>query len=154
MKKRVLVICVHNSARSQIAEEYIRLYGGDTFEAESAGLEPGELNPNVVKVLQEEGIDISEKKAESVFEFFKQGRTYHHVITVCSKEVEEKCPVFPGLTIHHNWPYPDPAELTGTDEEILAGTREIRDLIKEKVKDFVKTEDMENAEQPFQFKGE
>ncbi|MDT8297329.1 MAG: arsenate reductase ArsC, partial [Spirochaetaceae bacterium] len=73
-KKKILVICVHNSARSQMAEEYIRRFGGDKFDVESAGLEPGELNPLVVEVLKEDGIDISGKKTQDVFELYKEGR--------------------------------------------------------------------------------
>ena len=72
----VLFVCVHNSARSQMAETYLRTLGGDQFIAESAGLEPGKLNPNVVKVMAEEGIDISKNKTQSVFDLFKKGKKY------------------------------------------------------------------------------
>lgn len=91
MKEKVLFICVHNSARSQMAEEYLRKLASDRFEVESAGLEPGTINPLVVEVLKEEGIDITGKKTNSVFEFYKEGRRYHYVITVCSKEASERC---------------------------------------------------------------
>jgi arsenate reductase len=145
-KKKVLVVCVHNSARSQIAEEYIRKFGGDRFEVESAGLEPGELNPLVVEALKEDGIDISGKKTQDVFELYKKGRDYYHVITVCSREAGERCPVFPGPTVRHYWPYPDPAEFSGTREEKLEKVREIRDAIKEKIRSFVVDEDSAGAD--------
>jgi arsenate reductase (thioredoxin) len=81
----VLCLCVHNSARSQMAEAYFRVFGTDDFEVESAGLEPGILNPYVIRALREEGIDISGKKTQDVFALYKAGRTYQYVITVCSK---------------------------------------------------------------------
>ena len=136
-KVKVLVICVHNSARSQMGEEYIRKYGGDLFEVESAGLEPGTLNPLVVEVLQEEGIDITGKKTQSAFDLYNAGRSYDYVITVCSKEAQERCPLYPGTKKRLHWPFSDPSSLDGTHEEKLARTREIRDEIKEAVKAFV-----------------
>jgi len=145
-KKKVLVICVHNSARSQMAEEYIRLYGSERFDVESAGLEPGELNPLVVEALKEEGIDISGKATQDVFDLYKQGRDYYHVITVCSKEAGERCPIFPGPTLRHYWPFPDPSAFEGSRDEKLAKVREVRDAIKAKVKAFVEDEDLENAD--------
>lgn len=136
-KEKVLVICVHNSARSQMGEEYIRKYGGDIFEVESAGLEPGELNPLVVDVLKEEGIDITGKKTQSAFDLYKAGKSYDYVITVCSKEAHERCPIYPGTKKRLHWPFSDPSSLDGTWEEKLARTREIRDEIKEAVLSFV-----------------
>ncbi len=136
-KVKVLVICVHNSARSQMGEEYIRKYGGDLFEVESAGLEPGTLNPLVVEVLQEEGIDITGKKTQSAFDLYNAGRSYDYVITVCSKEAQERCPLYPGTKKRLHWPFSDPSSLDGTHEEKLARTREIRDEIKEAVKSFI-----------------
>jgi len=139
MKEKVLFICVHNSARSQMAEEYLRKFASDRFEVESAGLEPGTINPLVVEVLKEEGIDITGKKTNSVFEFYKEGRRYHFVITVCSKEASERCPVFPGIgpiqRLH--WPFDDPSRVTGTHEEKLSKVRAIRDQIKDKILGFV-----------------
>jgi len=139
MKEKVLFICVHNSARSQMAEEYLRKFASDRFEVESAGLEPGTINPLVVEVLKEEGIDITGKKTNSVFEFYKEGRRYHFVITVCSKEASERCPIFPGIgpiqRLH--WPFDDPSQVTGTHEEKLSKVRAIRDQIKDKILGFV-----------------
>ncbi len=136
-KPSVLFICVHNSARSQIAEEYLRQMAGDLFEVESAGLQPGELNPHVVEVLAEEGIDISGKKTQSVVDLYKSGKTYAYVITVCSREAEENCPIFPGPVRRLSWPFPDPSRFEGTPEEILDKTRKVRDVIKEEIRQFV-----------------
>ena len=95
-KKKVLFVCVHNSARSQMAEAFLKKYGGDRFEVESAGLEPGTLNPVVVEAMKEVGIDISQNKAKSVFDFYRQGKQYDYVVTVCNESEAGKCPVFPG----------------------------------------------------------
>ncbi len=94
-KHRVLFVCVHNSARSQMAEELLRKIAGDRFEVESAGLEPGTLNPHAVAALREEGIDITGKKTVSAFDLLKQGRYYTYVITVCDETSAESCPIFP-----------------------------------------------------------
>lgn len=135
---RVLFLCVHNSARSQMAEAYLKAFGGTGFEAESAGLEPGSLNPYVVRALQEDAIDISSHATQSVFDLYKAGRTYHYVITVCSKEAAERCPIFPGRAERLHWPFPDPSTFKGTDDEIMAGVREVRDAIREKVREFAR----------------
>lgn len=136
-KRKVLFICVHNTARSQIAEAYLRLFGGDFFEVESAGLTPGTLNPYVVQVMGEEGIDITHKVPQSVYDLYTAGRTYSYVITVCSREAEEGCPVFPGPVRRLSWPFPDPSKFEGSEEEILAKTREVRNVIKEEIRQFV-----------------
>lgn len=129
-KMRILFICRHNSGRSQIAEAYLRRFGGEALEIESAGMEPADrVNPLVVAVMKEEGIDLSDKKPQSVFELFKQGKLYSHVITVCH-DSENQCPVFPGITKRWFWPFPDPAAVTGSPDEKLARVREIRDMIK------------------------
>jgi arsenate reductase len=133
----ILCLCVHNCARSQMAEAYLRQLGGDLFEVESAGLEPGTLNPYVVRALQEEGIDISGKKTQDVFDLFKAGRLYRYVIMVCSKEAAERCPIFPGRVERLYWPFPDPSAFLGTDEQIMVQVREVRDAIKAKVQEFV-----------------
>ena len=134
---KVLFLCVHNSARSQMAEAYLNKLAGERFKAESAGLEPGKLNPNVVRALAEDGIDIAGKETRSVFDLFKAGKTYQVVVTVCDKEAAERCPIFPGLSEKLHWPFPDPSRFTGTDEEIMSRTREVRDMIKSAVMEFV-----------------
>jgi len=136
-KTKVLFVCVHNSARSQMAEAFLNALAGDRFYAESAGLEPGKINPFVVKVMKEVGIDISNNKIDSVFDFFKEGRIYTYVIAVCDAAKAEKCPIFPGVTNRLNWSFANPADFTGTDDEILAETRKVRDQIKEKIERFI-----------------
>ncbi len=130
-KIKVLFICQHNSGRSQIAEAYLRKFYGDHIEIESAGFEPAEeVNPMVVRVMAEVGFDLSDKRPQSVFELFKQGKLYEHVITVCH-DTESKCPVFPGITKRWHWPFPDPAAVEGTEAEKLEEVRKIRDMIKD-----------------------
>src|SRR5690349_20271486 len=130
---KVLFLCVHNSARSQMAEAYLKKLGGDKFKVESAGLEPGKLNPLAVEVMKEDGIDISNNPINDVFDFFKQGKTYRYVITVCDKEASDKCPLFPGMSEKINWSFSDPSKLGGTHVEKLEQTRKIRDQIKQAV---------------------
>ncbi len=133
MKQKVLFICVHNSARSQMAEAFLNDICGDHFEARSAGLEPGTLNPVAVEAMREVGIDISQKGTQSVFDVFKSGELFAYVITVCDETSADSCPIFAGVTQRLNWSFPDPAALKGTHEERLAGTREIRDQIRERI---------------------
>ena len=134
-KKKFLFVCVHNSARSQMAEAFLNKYGSDRFEAESAGLEPGKLNPVVIEAMKEVGIDISQNKTKSVFDFYKQGKQYDYVVTVCDESQAEKCPVFPGTaaTKRMHWGFDDPSSFQGTWEEKLAKTRLVRDQIKQKI---------------------
>ena len=140
MKKlKVLFVCVHNSARSQMAEAFLNLLAGDQFEAESAGLEPGKLNPIVVKAMKEISIDISNNQTKSVFDFFKQGRFFNFVISVCDEANAERCPIFPGITNRLGWSFEDPASFTGTEEEKLKQTRLVRDSIKAEIETFIKT---------------
>jgi len=136
-KIRVLFVCIHNSARSQMAEAFMNQLGGDKFEAHSAGLEPGKLNPIVVESMKEIGIDISGKKTQGVFDLLKNGEFFGYVITVCDEASGERCPLFPGVgkTIH--WGFPDPSALQGTHEDKLQETRRIRDIIKTKVAEFI-----------------
>ena len=133
MKKKVLFVCIHNSARSQIAEAFLENMGGDRFEAHSAGLEPGELNPLVVDVMKEVGIDISEKETNSVFDYFKKGKLFSYVITVCDQASSEKCPIFPGIVKKINLSFPDPSSFEGSYQEKLEKTRMVRDEIKETI---------------------
>lgn len=97
IKHKVLFVCIHNSARSQMAEAFLNKHGPRQFETESAGIEPGKLNPNVVKVMQEVGIDLSRKGTQGVFDLFRQGKFYNAVITVCDAASAERCPIFPGV---------------------------------------------------------
>ncbi len=136
-KKKVLFVCIHNSARSQMAEELLRQLAGDRFEVESAGLEPGNLNPFAVEVLKEKGIDITGKKTQKAFDLFKQGRRYNYVVTVCDEANAERCPIFPGTLQKLHWGFPDPSSLNGSHEERLAKTRAVRDQIEVKIKDWL-----------------
>ncbi len=131
---RVLFLCVHNSARSQMAEAFLKKHGGGEFQAESAGLEPGKLNPYVVRGMLESGIDISGNLTKSVFDLAKVGKTYDVVVTVCSKEASERCPFFPGLSKKIHWPFDDPSSFKGSDEVIMDGVRQVRDEIEIAVK--------------------
>jgi arsenate reductase len=134
---KVLFLCVHNSARSQMAEAFLVKHGGGRFEAESAGLEPGRLNPFVVRAMAEVGVDISHNATKSVFDLFEARKVYQVVVTVCSKEAAERCPVFPGLSKKIHWPFDDPSSFTGSDEEIMVRVRKVRDQIEEAVREFV-----------------
>ena len=136
MKKRVLFICEHNSARSQIAAAFLRKHGGDDYDVESAGLEPTELNPLAVAVMREAGIDISDQKPQSVFGLFKQGKLYQTIIAVC-QPAADKCPIFPGVAKRLHWPFDDPAHFTGTWEEKLSQTRQVRDQIEDTIKEWI-----------------
>jgi arsenate reductase len=133
MKTKVLFICVHNSARSQMAEAWLNLLCPDHFEAHSAGLEPGALNPLAVEAMREVGVDISGKKTQAVFDVFKSGQLFPYVITVCDETSAQKCPIFPGVTKRLHWSFPDPSALTGTYQLRLEGTRKIRDQIRARV---------------------
>ncbi len=138
-KTRVLFICIHNSGRSQMAEALLRHLGGERFEAESAGFEPGTLNPIVVEALKEIGIDISQAKTKSVFDLYKQGRMYQYVVTVCDESSAERCPMFPGIIRERmHWSFKDPSSFQGSHEERLAKTRGVRDEIKAKIEEFVR----------------
>ncbi len=138
LKHKVLFVCIHNSARSQMAEAFLKQLGGDKFEAESAGIEKGSLNPNVVKVMAEAGIDISNNKTKEVFDLLRQGKTYQAVITVCDAANAERCPVFPGMVKRIGWSFADPSAFTGTAEEKLEQIRKVRDEIRVKILEFIK----------------
>ena len=139
-KQKVLFVCIHNSARSQMAEAYLNALGGDRYEAESAGIEPGVLNPIVVDAMKEEGIDISGNATKDVFTFLRQGKVYSYVVTVCDETAAERCPVFPGTGARLHWGFPDPGALTGTRDEKLEKTRQIRDNIRRQVEAFLRSD--------------
>jgi arsenate reductase (thioredoxin) len=133
MKKKVLFVCIHNSARSQMAEAFLNQICSEEFEAHSAGLEPGKLNPTVVEVMQEISIDISGNQTKAVFDMIKSGEMFAYVITVCDEASAERCPIFPGVTTRLHWSFPDPSKFQGTHEEKLEQTREVRDAIKQQI---------------------
>lgn len=133
MRPKVLFICVHNSARSQMAEAWLNKICGQFFEARSAGLEPGSLNPLAIEVMKEIGIDISHKQTHSVSEVSESGQAFDYVITVCDESSAERCPIFPGLSKRQHWSFADPSQVTGNREEKLERVREIRDQIRVKI---------------------
>jgi arsenate reductase len=133
-KKRVLILCTGNSARSQMAEGLLRHYGGDKFEAESAGVIQSFVRPQAIEAMREIGIDISNHRSKSVDEF--AGQDFDHVITVCDN-AKESCPVFPGNVRRIHWSFDDPAEAVGNDEEKLAVFRRVRDEIKVRLDNFI-----------------
>ena len=133
MKENVLFVCIHNSARSQMAEELLRKMAGARFEVESAGIEPGKLNPYVIEVLKEDGINLTGKKTQAVNDLLKAGKKYHYVITVCDETSAERCPVFPGRHQRIHWGFPDPSKFTGSREEILKKVKEVKGAIEAKI---------------------
>ncbi len=134
-KTRVLFLCTGNSARSQMAEAFLRKYGSDYFEVYSAGLEPKGINPYTIQVMNELGIHLSGQWSKSISEYWLK-KTFGYVITVCSR-AEQNCPFFPGITTRLHWPFDDPAERKGSQEECLAKFRAVRDQIDAKVRAWV-----------------
>ncbi len=137
MKKNIIFICIHNSARSQMAEAYVKHFAGDTFETFSAGIEHGKLNPVVVEAMKLENIDISKNSTNSVDEFIDGHISFDYVVTVCDETSAEKCPYFPGQGKRLHWGFEDPSSLSGSDEDKLKSTIEIRDQIKKRVLEFL-----------------
>ena len=130
-----MFLCTGNSARSQMAEAFLRKYGGDQFEVHSAGLDPTVINPFTVKVLEEIGIDTSDQYAKSLETYLGKVH-FSYLITVCSN-AEERCPIFPGMGTRIHWPFEDPAAFQGSDEEKTEKLREIRNQIEEKIKGWI-----------------
>lgn len=139
---KVLFVCVHNSARSQMAEAFFNQYATVNDSAESAGIKPGTLNPYVVRAMAEKGIDISGNKTKGVFDLYKEGKTLSHVIAVCD-EASQQCPIFPGVSNMLSWSFPDPSSFMGSDEEIMEQVRVVRDAIEVKVKEFINNHKVE-----------
>jgi arsenate reductase (thioredoxin) len=135
-RTRVLFLCTGNSARSQMAEAFLRRYGGDRFEVHSAGLDPRGIDPLTVRVMQERGCDLSRHTSKGIKEYL--GKVlFQYLVTVCS-EAEKSCPtVWPGVSYRLHWLFEDPAAFEGSEEERLAKFREVRDQIERKVRDWV-----------------
>ena len=133
-KKRVLILCTGNSARSQMAEGLLRHDGGDKFEVESAGVEPSRVRPQAIEAMSEIGIDISGHRSKSVDEFI--GQEFDYVITVCDN-ANERCPVFPGKTTRIHWSFDDPAASEGDEAERLAVFRRVRDEIRGRLRELI-----------------
>jgi len=135
-KRRVLILCTGNSARSQMAEGLLRHMGNERFEVWSAGTHPSHLNPLAVRAMRELGVDISAHRSKSVDEF--HGQEFDYVITVCD-QAKENFPVFPGRTERIHWSFDDPAAAEGSEMERLAVFRRVRDEIRERLKEFLKS---------------
>jgi arsenate reductase len=127
-KAKVLFLCTHNTARSQMAEAFLKKFAGDRFEVFSAGTEPREIDPLAQKVMAEAGLDLSQQRSKSVVDFLGK-ITVGYLIIVCEK-VEENCPItFPGFRYRLYWPFEDPVAFVGSEVEKLAKFREVRDMI-------------------------
>ncbi|HUJ45364.1 MAG TPA: arsenate reductase ArsC [Opitutaceae bacterium] len=127
-KPRALILCTGNSCRSQMAEAFLRAAAGDLIEVHSAGSKPtGRVHPLAIQVMQEIGIDLSTARSKPLTEFLHS--PVQTVITVCS-QADQDCPIFPGQVHRHRWPFDDPAKATGTDAEVLAVFRRLRNEIR------------------------
>jgi arsenate reductase len=133
-KHRVLFICTHNSARSQMAEGWLRHLAADKFEAFSAGTEATKVRPQAIRAMAEVGVDISGHQSKTLQRYLSE--PWDYVITVCD-EANEACPVFPGGKYRFHWSLPDPSKATGNPEEQLDVYRGVRDTIKRRVKEFL-----------------
>ncbi len=136
-KNKILFVCIHNSARSQMAEAYLKEMASESFDTYSAGIEPGSLNQIVVDVMKTDGIDISANKVNSVNEFLDQKIKFDYVVTVCDETSAEKCPYFPGNGKRLHWGFEDPSSINGSIEDRINQTIQIRDQIKRRVKEFL-----------------
>jgi len=143
-KIRVLFLCTGNSARSQMAEAFLRRYAGDHFEVFSAGLEPRPINPLTLRVMEEIGYDLSDHYSKDVGQFlFRQH--FGYVITVCAR-AEASCPIFPGVVTRLSWPFEDPAAYQGSETEQLAKFREIRDQIDARIRAWLRDQGLSAGE--------
>ncbi|MEX0624914.1 MAG: arsenate reductase ArsC [Chloroflexota bacterium] len=133
-KRRVIFMCTHNSARSQMAEAMLREFGGDTFEAFSAGTEAAGIRPETIQVMNEIGIDISGQRSKTIDEFRGQG--FEWFITVCD-DAQKNCPVLPGVQEVAHWSIEDPSLAEGTPDDRLAAFRRARDLIRNRLRLFI-----------------
>ena len=133
-KKRVLILCTGNSARSQMAEGLLRHSAGDRFEVESAGTKPGQVRPEAIAVMRELGIDISGHHSKHLDQFV--GQHFDYVLTICDS-ARESCPLFPGNTINIHRNFEDPAALEGTEQERLALFRQVRDELRAYLRTFL-----------------
>lgn len=134
-KKRILVLCTGNSARSQMGEGLFRHEGGDGYEVHSAGTKASRVRPEAIAAMRELGIDISGHRSKSVDEF--AGQSFDYVVTVCDN-ARDNCPVFPSGTVRLHWSFEDPAAVEGSEEDRLSAFRRIRDQIHDRVRSFFK----------------
>lgn len=136
-KKKVLFVCIHNSARSQMAEELLRKLASDKFDVESAGIEPGKVNPLAIEVLMHRGIDIKGKITQSVEDVIRKKIDYDYVITVCDETSAERCPIIPGAKKRLHWSFDDPSSFQGQWDDQVVKTMEICCKIENKIKEWL-----------------
>lgn len=134
--KSVLFVCIHNGARSQMAEAFVNAWCHGALRAYSAGLESGNLNPIVVEAMAELQLDISQNRTKTVADPEVRGRAYDYVVTVCDESRAEACPIYPSTGARLHWSFPDPSAFTGTPDEKLERTREVRDDIAARIRMF------------------
>jgi arsenate reductase len=132
-KPNVLFICVHNSGRSRMAEGFLNAHCGEFFVAQSAGLEPGTVNPLAAEVMRELDIDITCNASQAVFDVWTRGPVFTYVISVCDESEAAGCPIFPGPAKRLHWSFPDPSKVEGTPAQKLQQVREIRDMIRARI---------------------
>jgi len=134
-KTKVLFLCTGNSCRSQMAQAWLRTLVGDRFEVYSAGLEPHDIHPMTIQVMEEAGVDMSGYRSKHLDEY--QGKIdFDYLITVCS-DADERCPYFPGMGVRLHWPFEDPPAFDGPGDEKLALFRKVRDQIKAKIEEWL-----------------
>lgn len=134
-KTKVIFLCTGNACRSQIAEAWLRELGGESFEVNSAGLEPHGVNPYTITVMEELGFDMSAHRSKHLDEFIREAE-FDYLITVCGN-ADERCPFFPGMGLRLHWPFEDPAAFEGPEPEKLAVFRKVRDQIKDKIQSWL-----------------
>lgn len=135
-KQKILFVCIHNSARSVMAEAFVNQLCAKNYEAQSAGIEPGQLNPIVCEAMAEIGIDVSGHQPRAVTDVIASGQQFAYAITVCDETSAERCPIFPGVTQRLHWGFADPSAVSGTPKAKLAATHKIRDQIKAQIEQF------------------
>ena len=135
-KTKVIFLCTHNAARSQMAEAFLKKYAGDYFDVYSAGFNPQPIHPLTIKVMKEIGFDLAKQQPKDLWPLAKSEH-FGIIITVCRKG-EEECPTMPGASTRLYWDLEDPAGFNGTEEEKVAKFREVTDQVERKVKDFLK----------------
>lgn len=135
--KKVLFICRYHQGRSPMAEAFLKKYGEGNYEAYSAGYEEREIRPEVMEIMKEKGFDLSKVQKKSLQEYIRNSEHFGYVISLCDRNEEKDCPVYPGTTYRENWNIPAPEYKTGSEEEIRERARVTRDEIEKPVLDFI-----------------
>lgn len=132
---KVLFLCTHNSARSQMAEAFLRKYAGDHFAVYSAGLEPGEIHPATRRVMEEVGLSLDGQWSKGLTEYLGKAH-FSYLVTVCDR-AEQECPVFPGMGTRLHWSFEDPTATVGGQDEQLTKFRQVRDEIRARIMEWL-----------------